>query len=55
MESIKKSKKEVEKGLTNWDKAGILTKLSARAGGGTEKEVKSLKKRLDKAQETVVT
>ena len=48
MESIKKSKKEDEKGLTNWGKAGILTKLSARVGGGTEKEVKSLKKDLTK-------
>ena len=37
MINIKKSKKEVEKGLTILVEAGILTKLSARVGGGTEK------------------
>jgi len=37
MINIKKSKKEVEKGLTILVEAGILTKLSARVDGGTEK------------------
>jgi len=36
MINMKKSKKEDEKGLTIPREAGILTKLSARAEGGTE-------------------
>jgi hypothetical protein len=36
MINMRKNKKDVEKGLTKGAEAGILTKLSARAGGGTE-------------------